>query len=415
MRISAFVEKQIEIQRNMDMYNNFFNIESAIIDLNNDDEQAIMNSVNMINYCYEKRIFESEKFNFASKYVTNCLIRNRGKEIIKEIMVMFSNITRGNENNLREDIIMIILEEFKYYLANKSYDLISGFIQFCINAKIEIDITIIYGISKELDDLLNEYYMKSKEKKTILQIAFSSPFSPHCGYSLLKMIKKYIEELLELDEFDETILKMLDMVCLDEKNVIGIFEQIVILVPLSHKKYLIDHLNTDDIYQELLEPSSLSYRLVSFMIEGDYCPFSIEEVLNQCMNTIFDSYPSIQISAGICFSTIGTLYPQLFYSSFLNVNEDDNDENPCLDNYARAVGYLLQINNENLLIELLSALDSIGKYFYSQDQIHEFREGMDFYYIDEKVNTLTSSNFESVADSAELFYLTYIKGLFSIE
>ena len=128
------------------------------------------------------------------------------------------------------------------------------------------------------------------------------------------------------------------------------------------------------------------------------------------MNHIFEGSSNSKISSGICLSTIAINYPIFFYDSFLNINEIDSDEEPNKLNYARAFSNLLTIINEELILNVIEALELIGMEFFKNDQVHEFREGMDWYFFDEKFEILMSCSNEIIENNSEFFYFKFIKG-----
>ncbi|KAH0793155.1 hypothetical protein GPJ56_002864 [Histomonas meleagridis] len=121
-----------------------------------------------------------------------------------------------------------------------------------------------------------------------------------------------------------------------------------------------------------------------------------------------------RVSAGICISEFIMYNCDLVYPSFVQVMEDTEND-PSDLNAARAISNLLSLEDEEVAEELIKALYHLSFLFFERNQVHEFRETCDWFFIPEKVNVFIDSDNEYLSDIANLFILTSIRGIIPFE
>jgi hypothetical protein len=147
--------------------------------------------------------------------------------------------------------------------------------------------------------------------------------------------------------------------------------------------------------------------LYTFNANNWICPFTIEEILPLTVSVIWKGSIPTKWAAGRFLARVAVERSSLFYESFLNSNAEDSNEDPAPDNYARAFAFLIEIgaDNENkALADIFDGLYEIGRHFKTKNQVHEFKETLDYYEISDYTCNFTDSQDEDINEAAENFY-----------
>ena len=165
---------------------------------------------------------------------------------------------------------------------------------------------------------------------------------------------------------------------------------------------------------------SAAFSLLSTLDLNDWiCPFSFEELLPLIVPIIWNGSMIMKWEAAKFMSMVAENKPEIFYPSFLEPNNEDSNEDPDPLNYARAFFFIIEIAVDDLenpiIVDIFDGLYSIGRFFHKKDQIHEFRETLDFYGITDYIGNFNDSQNNDIVSSVDNFNYTCVECLFKFD